>query len=165
MHVKYGGLQINEDLTFQRHSWRFQRVGWIAIGLLLLTGLAGFWGQGPFSWGTAGHQSGPLQMEYERLAHYMTTAMLRLHVNPDIGRDRITVHLAQRYAETIQIEQIMPRPESEAVSAEGLTYIFNLAGRPSVITFYMKMGRVGLLSGEVRADDHPPVHFRQFVFP
>ena len=164
--MPYDGLQINEDLAFQHRSWRIQRAGWIAMGLLLLTGLTGFWGQGPFSWGTAGHQSEPLQVEYERLTHYMTTATLRLHVNTDTGRDRTAVRFTQRYADTIQIEQIMPRPEFEAVSAEGLTYVFRLEpGRPSTITFYMKMGRAGLLRGEVRIDDRPSVLFRQFVFP
>ena len=46
-------LQIEEDLPLQERTWRFQRVGWAIMGLLLLSALAGLFANGPLSWGKA----------------------------------------------------------------------------------------------------------------
>jgi len=52
-------LQIQEEMPLQERTWRFQRVGWAAMGLLLLSDLAGLFANGPLSWGKAQDPQGP----------------------------------------------------------------------------------------------------------
>jgi hypothetical protein len=165
--MPYGKLQIHEDLTFQYRSWRIRRVGWTVMGLILVAGALGLLGQGPLSRATTGPPGGPFQVDYERMAHYESTAVLRLHLTPEAVRDeRATIRLGEQYVRHIQIEAITPMPASANGSSEGVSYVFHLKpGQPSVITFYLKLRQVGLLTGEVGIGDSPPVGFRQFVFP
>jgi hypothetical protein len=54
-------LQIEEDMPLQERTWRFQRVGWAAMGLLLVSALAGLFANGPLSWGKAQDPQGLLE--------------------------------------------------------------------------------------------------------
>ncbi|MEN5223510.1 MULTISPECIES: hypothetical protein [Pseudomonas] len=38
---------VEEDMRMQQRVWRFERVGWYALVLVVLLGLAGLFGNGP----------------------------------------------------------------------------------------------------------------------
>ena len=38
---------VQEDMTMQQRVWRFERVGWYLLVVIVLLGLAGVFGNGP----------------------------------------------------------------------------------------------------------------------
>lgn len=63
-HARKGGLEVSQDLNFQRREWVVQRVGWVVMAVLLVAALLGLFGPGPLSKSIAGSASGPVRAEY-----------------------------------------------------------------------------------------------------
>jgi hypothetical protein len=165
---RVGDLELEEDFAFQRREWAWERVGWAVILLVLLAALLGLFGVGPLSWAVTGDAGAPLRLEYERFGHHEGPTTLRVHLGPGVGSEG-TAHiwLDRDYLEGVQVESVTPEPEAVEVGPDRLTYIFQIAdpSRPTGVTFYLRMGQIGLRTGRVGLGDEPPLSFRQFVYP
>ncbi|HKS12719.1 MAG TPA: hypothetical protein VJS90_06725, partial [Pseudomonas sp.] len=71
---------VSEDMRMQRRVWRFERLGW--YGLLVVVGLtlAGLFGNGPLSDRTANSADGRVQVEYARFSRNGAGEQLRIRV-------------------------------------------------------------------------------------
>jgi hypothetical protein len=165
---RHGDLEIQEDLPFQRREWLVERVAWGVMALLIVAALLGLFGTGPFSRATAGDETIPLSLEYDRYGRLLAPATLRVHIGRDIGDDGfVRVWFERRYMETVELQQVTPEPENAEAAGDRLIFAFRLTDpeRPSAITFNIRPSRFGLLSGRVGLIDGPTLRFQQFVYP
>ena len=82
-HDSVNFLALDQDLDFQRRSWRLQRLGWSAMGVTVLAALLGLFGTGPLSSATVSSQDEALTLQYNRFWRVQSPMTLRLSVTPD----------------------------------------------------------------------------------
>src|SRR5215213_3802507 len=73
---------IAEDVLFQERTWAVQRIGWWAMGLLIVLALAGLFAAGPLSSTQTQDPTGALRAEYQRFLRLQAPSTLVLHVSP-----------------------------------------------------------------------------------
>ena len=160
------GFQVNQDLAFQQRDWKVQRIGWIAMLLMILAALTGAFGHGPLGRAEAGRVGG-LRVQYERLTRHGSSSYLRIHLPAIQGPGEARVWLDRRYADGVRIESIVPEPESVELTPERVMYTFRLGpgAQAARITFdvtpmamWSKTATLGLEGGEM-------LTFSQFVYP
>ena len=161
-------LQIREDPGFQRSFWAIERIGWVVIALILIAALLGLFGTGLFSRTKAGDRSGPLWLEYNRFGRFQSPSTLRVYIGGRGKPEKIArIWVDQNYMKGIQIEQIIPEPDSVESVSDRLVYTFKLAkpNEPTEVTFYLKLEQIGSLSGKLGLVNGPAISFTQFVYP
>ena len=165
---RVGDLESAQDLDFQRRSWVAQRVGWVFIALAALAALLGLLGKGPLSRVSAGEESQPLSLEYDRFGRFQTLTTLRVNLGSDAGRDReVHVWLNREYLESVQIQQVTPEPDRVEAGSQRLTYVFQLSepNQPTAVTFYLQPEHIGSLRGQVGLVEGQKLNFNQFIYP
>jgi len=165
---RVGDLQIDADLDSQRGEWRFERIGWAAMLLVVAATLLGAFGRGPLSRAEAGAAGGPLHLRYERLVRHNSPAPLNLELAPGAAPDgQARVWIDHDYLEQFDVDHIVPEPESSAAGPDRTTYVFRVADptRPARITFGLVPQGFGRLRARVGLAGQPPVELSQFVFP
>lgn len=161
-------LQIEEDLTFQRHQMRFERIGWTTMGAILVAALCGLLGNGVLSDATAGDEGDPFRVRYERLDRTSNPTSLTIELSAaaaSAGQARVAVDRA--WVDEVTIESVAPEPESVEVGADRLVYIF--AVQPDAeavdVTFVFEYENWGWKAGEIGLDGGPTHDVGMFVFP
>ena len=163
---RVGSLEIDQDLDFERREWRVQRIAWVLGVLVLVVGFLGLLGGGPLSAG--GTTSGPLALDYQRLARQEADAPLRLHVAPDTAVDgQIAVWLDRAYLARVDIAQVIPEPVETEMGESRVIYHLAVAdpAQPATITLRTVPGEPGLVSGRLGIVDGAEVAFTQFIYP
>ena len=161
-----GALQINEDLQFQRRDWFLQRVGWCALGLLLLAGLAGLLGPGPLS-RTTRTDGGGLDVGYERFVRDNAQTDLSFRVAPQaLVSDQARLLIHRDYLAANRLQRIEPEPRSTRSLGEYVEFSFDAqASEPLAIRLTLEPDEFGTHSGSVRLNDGPEVRLEQFTYP
>jgi hypothetical protein len=159
-------LQLSEELDFQRSAWRWQRVGWAAMGALVLAAAAGLFGQGPL----AHHRvtADGLQVRYERIAREAALTTLHVEIDATAVRDSgIEVSLDRRYLERVQVEQVTPQPRRVVTGADALHFFFDATRglRPVTVRLDLKPRRAGLQTAHLRLADGTTLDLPQLVLP
>ncbi len=165
---RVGRLEVGQDLDFQRREWLVERVGWAAMALLILAGLLGLLGGGPLARATAGDRGGPVWLEYDRFERYRSPATLRLHLSArQWPEGRARVRLSREYLEGVQVERVVPEPESIEAGPDWFTYVLRVTDptRPPAVTFDVKPERLWRLEGRIGLADGPELRFGQLVYP
>ena len=168
--TRIDGLEIDQDLEFQRRSWVFQRVGWAVMGLVVLAAVVGLLGSGPLSRARA-ELPGRMTVEYQRFARFETTASLTIRLQAEAtAGDAVHVSLNHAFLTSAKIEDIQPPPTRVEARAERYVYVFDVAEPrvPMLVTFTFQPRRVGASPGMVGLESAPgPRHvsFRQLVYP
>jgi hypothetical protein len=155
---KLNSMGIDAEIDFQRRVWIAQRVGWVVIGILILTATLGLFGSGWLSRASA--HGGGLRIEYERFARLQQPTKIRLVLSGQTPQ----VALHRRYFDSVQIEQITPEPS--AVESAGEWLIYRFAGAtPGAVILQLKPEEFGTLIGAAKLSGGNPLVFRQFVYP
>jgi hypothetical protein len=161
-------LEINQDLPHQRHEWTIERVGWIAIVLLLLAGLAGLLGPGPLSQARASDQEATLGVEYNRFEHYQAPSILKIHLGPGTSSEgQVRLWINRDFIENIQLEHIDPEPESMEVGSDRITYVFKVSdpNQPTAVTYHYEPNSYGSRPIRIGIEGGSQLTFTQFFFP
>jgi hypothetical protein len=168
-------LEINEDLEYQRRAWRFQRIGWIVIALVLVGGLLGLFGRGPLSRSVATDRGNRLAVEYDRIARYDSPfrLVIQFHPSPQSSQtaspessQTVRLWIDRQYAKSLKIEEITPEADRAELTGDGVVYIFRVTpSQPSTVTLTGTMQGLGWVEGRLGADPSDAVIFRQFVLP
>lgn len=166
---KADGLEIEQDLEFQRKEWRIGRVGWVVLGVFLILGLLGvFGGSGVLNTTTVGDQEQGFWIEHERFLRNMAPTTLTIFVAPEqLTGDLLRIRLPQAYISEFELQSIEPEPEQVTVTGDGQEYSFNLQNPrgPVTIRFYLRAAKVGLLRGDCVLNDNQILSIRQFSYP
>jgi hypothetical protein len=162
-----GDLEIEQDLQFQRRDWRAQRVGWIVMLLLILGTLAGAFGRGPLAHASAGNESAPLRVDYDRLVRHQADAELVLHLAAGAAAGRARILLDSALLEAIRIERFTPEPDSETATPAGVVFEFGVDSITAPFDIRLDHRATGYWRerGTIALGDHPPLQLDFFVYP
>ena len=155
-------------LSHERANWKFERWGWLAMGLILLAAVLGLLGPGPLSKATAGQKDSNLWVEYHRFEHYEAPTELKIHVGArglSTAMPALTVN--RHFLEKVTIEDIEPRPEQVKAGGDEFVYIFAFAAtnEPTTITLKLRSNGFGKIPAHLKFSDSADVRFSQFFYP
>jgi hypothetical protein len=160
------GLEVEEDLGFQRRDWRVQRVGWGLLGLLLLAGLIGLLGSGPLSKVTESDGRG-LSVDYDRFVRHGAQTSLTLRIEPSsITTDEVPIRIGREYLAAQTVQAIVPAPLHARAQGDDLEFTFNAQpGSPLEVKWTLEPDEMGRHTGAVTVGEGPPVYIAQFTYP
>lgn len=162
------GLQIEEDLSFQRRAWAVQRVGWGIMALVLLAALLGLLGSGPLSKATA-DVPGVMRIEYQRFAQYQTPSRLTVHLERGaVAGASVSLGIDRQFLDRAGLESVVPPARRVHHAEDRLIYEFDVAapGRPLTLVLYLEPQQAGVVTGRVTVENGSPAAvFRQVVYP
>ncbi len=162
------GLEVPQDLAFQRRAWFFQRVGWAVIALALVLAVVGVFGHGISSKRSVTSRDGNLKVEYPKVARHRAPDTLRLTLAPGavVGTEA-RISFSRETLDGMDIETVYPEPESVETGADETVFVFTLSDEATTteITFNVLYEDVGRRSGAVTLEGHQPAEFSQFVLP
>lgn len=161
---RFGTLELEEDLSFQRRQWRASQVLWmVLVGTMIATAL-GVFGNGPLSSARAGAPDGPLRVEYERVVRFGASVRLvvRARPRPD-GAVQFTID--QSLLQAFRVQDVTPPPSATALGDGSVEYRFQAnTSAPSTIVFEMQPAALWSVHGQIRSPDGA-VQLRQFILP
>ena len=165
---KIGDLEINQDLAFERRSWKVERAAWVIAAFILVAALLGFLGPGPLGKATAASADKSLSLDYFRVERYRAPVELRFHVNGALAEDgELQVWLGRDFVEALEIKHIDPKPESVHISGERFAYVFKTASAPETIKifFHVEPTKFGKTPAQAGVVNGPEIRFSQFYMP
>lgn len=165
---RVGDLEIDQDLEHEERAWKFRRIGWILMALIVFAGLAGLLGSGPLSHASAGGPESPLRVEYPRFARFTAPAYLEIHLSPSAAAGReARVWIDRDYLQDMQIEDVVPEPERVESAGDRLVFVMPLAepGRSTAIELHLQAQRIGSLEGRVGVEGGSSLQFQQLIYP
>ncbi len=125
---------VREDMAFQHKVWRFERVGWYVLVLLVILTLLGLFSRGPLSSRELQSRDGSLGVEYEAFhRNGSTNAMvIRLKGQPNAV---LEVELGGDWLEGFEVQALQPAPIHSAGAGQGMTLRVQAdeRGRPACI--------------------------------
>ena len=166
--VRVGGLEIDQDLEFQRRVWVAQRVGWALMALFVLAAAVGLLGVGPLSHARAAIP-GVMTLEYERFARFETSETLTVRLDSAATAGEVVrLSLNREFLDSAKIETVLPPPARVESAAGRLIYVFAVGEPrvPLVVTFTFEPRDIGVHEGIVRLESRDArIAFRQLVYP
>jgi len=156
---------IGEDMPNQRSAWRFERVGW--FGLLVLIGLtlAGLFSKGPLSQVEPQSSDGSLKVRYERFSRNGAQDDVIVTAKGAPNRMLYLVLNGELF-EGLSIEGLNPQPAPLRSKGRDLV-IPMLADEDGTATLYLtvRSNGVGLLKGRARLLNGSEVAIPKFIYP
>lgn len=165
---KVGSLDVNQDLAFTRKVWTFQRVGWVAMALLLAAAMAGAFGHGPVASATASDPTGTFAVEHDRVIRHKTEYQTVFRFGPALTKGgQVQLWLSRAYLEKHDIMNMEPEPEGSVVQSDRLVYTFRVEepGAPAEVRFITKSDGYGPAPGQAGVPGGPEVALDEFVMP
>ena len=155
------GLQVSQDLAFQRRAWRVEQAAWFLTVAALAGAVLGLLGgSGPVvdasATGTA------ITVRHDRFARIGAPTQLDVQLaGPPGMRD---VALARAWLEDYRVDGYVPEPDS--VTAEGDRYVYSFdVDRSGVVRFMLTPQAAGVHQGVVWGPAGQRVAFSQVVYP
>lgn len=164
----YPGLQIDEHLGFQRRLWKVQKIAFWVLAALLVGAVLGFFGPGLISYKEEQDSAGQLQAKYHRWLRFGSPGMLQFEIQGGSTSDgKAQIWIDRKYVEAVQIESIVPEPESVKAGEDRFLYEFDLedSQRSAGILFHFVPRESGPLEGQAALGGNTPVEIGQFVYP
>ena len=149
----------------QKRVWRFERVGWYVLVIIVLLALAGLFGNGPLSDAEVVSQDGRLKVEYQRLSRSGTTDNLFITIQGSPGQP-VMVELEGPLLREASIETMQPEPLVSISHGPALRLQLGTS-KDGMATLYLTLRseHVGSLEGIVRSGSNTEVHFSTFLYP
>lgn len=159
-------LDLEQDLAITRAAWRFERAGWIGLGVVLAAAVAGLLGPGPLSEAATGSPGSVVRVEYQRFAHFETEAVLGIEVRPPARDGEFGVWLSSDYLRQVEIRGMTPPPVSARIGPDRVVYRYEAGGDgPLAVRFEILYRKIGRLRGSAGLDGGPAVEFAHWVYP
>ena len=159
---KHGRLEIDENYPHHVKGWRFKRVAWSLMGLLIVAALGGFLGPGPYSKRSIAGPGG-LNLQYERVARYNAPAHLFLTV--PAGKEDLEVSLPADFIKVIELEGIDPEPKEMRLEGDKHTWIFPRKGGGSEIFIHYRPQAFGVRTIQISVKGAGEFEVKQFFMP
>jgi hypothetical protein len=161
------GLQINQDVPYQRKEWRVQRIIWVFVTALLIAALAGLLGPGPLSSTSAGTRA--FRVEYLRFARWQAPQSLVVSADT-AGATTLQLAFSRSFLGSMQVQQITPQPANAKVSGANFIYTFDVTGPGTAtdVTFSLQPTSLGTIHGAINlvaAGHQSSLHFTELVYP
>ncbi|WP_207477876.1 hypothetical protein [Arenibaculum pallidiluteum] len=166
--VGWTGLEIDEDMRFQRRDWTFERISWSLLALLVLAALLGAFSRGPLSKAVASDPDGILRITYDRFLRDDAASSIEIELaRGATAGDQVELLLRGPMLRDLQLRNLSPEPLESRLAEDGWALRFPVRDRqaPSLIRMELRPETVGWLDGEIAAEGRQPVPIRAFVYP
>lgn len=119
-----GGLQVDEDRSWQEEFWTAQRIGWLLMALFILAALLGLTGKGgPFASATAQSPGGTI--DYPQITRWQSDEQVTLRL-PETARGEVEVGLSPGFTRVFAVDSIVPEPSASEAGENGLAFTFDV---------------------------------------
>jgi hypothetical protein len=124
-------VSVGEDLDFQRSWWRFEKLAWIILAVVLAADALGVFGRGWLAKAQRHAADHSLQLSYERIQRAGTPSMMTIEFAPS-AVEGSEVHLLSSLSivKELGAQRIIPQPQTSAIGPAGITYTFPVTGSP-----------------------------------
>jgi len=154
-------LRIDEDIPFQRKVWKFQRIVWGAMLLVVVAGFFGaFGGGGPLNQTTV--RTRTIIVDYERFPAKAAASQVRIVAKPSPSP---SLWLSNSYLEQMHLEKILPEPRSAENVDGGILFHFERAEGETVIQLTLRPLKAGSARTRFHVGEAGAVEIKQFVYP
>jgi hypothetical protein len=166
--VKTTGLEIHQDMEYQRLEWRIQRVSWALWALVLVAAALGLLGPGFLSSSSVGSSEDKLWARFDRFSRYQAPSTIRVHIGPGVGNDgKVRLAINRRFIEEIELNHIDPQPDSVEAGPDHYHYIFTVPGpdQPTAVSYHFRPISVGRIPIQIKSDEGQELNFTTFCYP
>jgi hypothetical protein len=147
------GLQIDENLAFQKLEWRVQRVGLGCLAGAVLFGLLGGFGAGPLARTTAQSPDGAIQLDYDRFVRVGVPTRLTLRALRPLARIDAISFPAEYLA---RVHAVIPTTASiEEIDGRVTIALPDLPTSAPVVVLELQPGGPGLRRAALDVDGKP----------
>jgi len=165
-----GSLELDDarHQQIQHREWIAERIGWGAIGLIILAALLGLLGPGVLSHRVASSSDGRLTVDYYRLQRNEAPSELLIRFDhPGADQDRLRLTISRELTDAVTIDGIAPEPDAVEMQADRLVYTFLASGSSPArkIVVRYQNHQMGALHYEVALEGGPSVSLSHFVYP
>lgn len=158
-----------QNVEFQEREWTVQRIGWIAMGLVVLAAFIGLLGNsGPLATEKMRASDGTLEVKVNRIEQHHGPGELTVKVGPEhVQGGEVRIWLDGEYASRFGLDTVVPEPESVVAEPDRMVFVFAAGDEsgPLTITFNHEHNGYWIEKGRLGVVDGPSVSFTQFVFP
>jgi hypothetical protein len=161
------GIQVDEDLSFQKKEWIAERTGWVILGILLVLGLIGLFGGGPISQDSISGGDG-FQVTYQRFHRRLKPSDLVVNLPQQaFSEGQVSLWISWDYLEKFQIQKITPEPDRVETGVQFVTFWFFVPdpAQSVEIRFDLEPVEGGLFMGRIGWVTDKEIIISQFIFP
>ncbi|WP_027613501.1 hypothetical protein [Pseudomonas sp. URIL14HWK12:I6] len=156
---------IREDMAYQLKVWRFERVGWYVLVLVVVLALVGLFSRGLISSREVRSDVGKIRVEYEMFHRNGSTNSMKVSVNatPDTA---VELELAGQLLEGFSIETLQPEPLRSRSSSQGIRLWLqtDLDGQAKLYITLRGDG-LGFYRSQIFSPGTNGIKLVQFIFP
>lgn len=160
------GIEVDQDLDFQRKDWRFERIGWAAMFLVVVAAILGLLGRGPLSSASASADDGSLRIEYQRFERHGSQSELTVFLRRAASTDTsVQLWIGGEFLRSVQLQQIVPEPERQISLGDRTVYEVALRSDTGRVSFLVMPQRIGAHTLELGVPGRATLRRPQFVYP
>lgn len=159
---------IDQDLRFQRKQWRAERIGWVAMAVLIVCALAGFFGGGgPLAGASSIAGDGSARLSHDRFARFLTPTTVEITVAHPPSARPLHLRVSESYLSSMLVRSITPQPDTVAFADRAYLFAFErLPGATEAkIRLHLEPQAIGSLEGWAVVDNGAPLPIKHFIFP
>ena len=125
-------IAVGENIDFQRKWWRFEKIIWPILLLIVVADVLGVFGRG---WLAKAHAESPdhaLKLDYERVARANTPSIMTFKFGPAaIHNNRVVLFVSESIVKPLGAQRISPQPALSIIGKDGITYVFAAGDSPA----------------------------------
>ncbi|MGL6244475.1 hypothetical protein [Pseudomonas sp.] len=156
---------VNEDMAFQRKVWRFERVGWYALVLIVLLTLAGLFSKGPLSSRALVSPDQKLMIEHELFHRSGSTSSMVIHVQAN-PHQTVELQITGDFLQGFSIDTLQPDPLRSSTADQGIKWWLQAdAAGKSTLYLTVRSDGLGLYESQVVTPGAKALKVTQFIYP
>lgn len=159
-----GGLEIEEDISYQRRFHVFQRMAWVVMALIITAAFTGLLGPGLAGQESVSSADGRLVVSFDRTLNYKKDSRLVLRAT-QAGVGPVSIWMSRTYLDAVHQKQVLPEPRRTFAAPGKVFFEFDNNGADELeITFFIQPVSIGRLEA-MAGTDKSELSFSQFIFP
>ena len=159
-------IAVGEDLAFQRKWWRFERIVWPILFLVVVIDMLGGFGRGWLSKAHRASPDGSYTLDYERIERASTPSIMTLQLGRGTIHDgRITVYISDSVVKALGALRVSPQPAMSRIGSGGITYVFPAGGIPASVQIELQPSFPGLHGFRIQVEGGAPIDGIVAVMP
>jgi hypothetical protein len=158
-----GGLEVAQDLRFQRRMWKVQRVAWAAvIAAIGAAALGVFGGSGPLERAHRQIAGGTGELSFDRFARLGAPTSLEIELQRGEGMRNVAI--ARSWLDDYRLDGVLPQPDSVTALPDRYVFTFdvNTSGK---VRLALTPRQVGRHHAVVWGPAGAAARFTQVVYP
>ena len=159
-------LAVGEDLEFQRKWWRFEKIIWPILALLVLVDMLGGFGRGWLAKAKTSTPDHAMTVDYEHVVRTGTPSIMLFSFGDAAIHDgKITLYLSESVVKQLGAQRIAPQPLISTIGDGGITYVISGTRSPASVQIQLQPSFPGMHKFRAQVEGSPPIQGSVFVMP